>query len=270
MGELSGCWEKLSRADELTDALERELDRVLSKDHVRFGLGGEDAIELVVEVRRQPPWDRWGVLIGEVVHDLRSALDHAAWTLTVAHRDPPPDPPTGWWRRVEFPIFTDPDLFRTDGIKVDLYGVDPSVIAAAFEWLQPFRRAPRRPERHPLAILHALSIRDKHRALPLAAIVGRGGTITAVGGGFRGRSRARRILAPIPDRAVVARLSRVTGTAAPAVGDVVTIAFNVHVDVAFAFAPGPPAFGGEIIPTLRALRRATARALHRLEAPRLF
>src|ERR1700687_47569 len=41
---------------------------------------------------------RWGCIVGEVVHNLRSALDHLAWQLVLANGGTPN-------RATEFPIF---------------------------------------------------------------------------------------------------------------------------------------------------------------------
>lgn len=257
---LDGCWAKLARADELTDALAGEIKTDREGGYLRFSLTSEDGIGIRVHVHRQPPFHRW-VLVGEIVHDLRSALDHLTWALTVAHSGPPPRPLDGWWRGVEFPIFTDAALFHKQDTRgrpghgsglADLRGVDP-VLLPVFESLQPFQRGARA-ERHPLAMLHALSIRDKHQTLPLVAIAGRAGTITAHSGNYRGRARSVRVAAPIPDSAVIARLRTLSGASAedqfPKVGDRVTIRFEVGVDFEFGFAAGVPAFGGELITTL--------------------
>lgn len=269
---VSGCWAKVERADELTHALESEIDRAMGgRDYIGWKIGGESSFQLLAHVSEQPPWERWGVIVGEVAHDLRSALDQITWALTVANRGSPPEPPTGWWKRVEFPIFTDPARFQASA-KDDLRGVHSSVLPL-FESLQPYRRSPSHPERDPLAILHNLSIRDKHQALPLAAVVGRGGAIKASVGSLRAQSRARSVPAPIADGAVVAMVRTISGKTAeptPKIGDTVRGTFDVHIDTAIGFATGPPAFGGELIPKLVALRKVTYRCLRRLTDPRLF
>src|SRR5262249_51464823 len=50
---------------------------------------------------RQTPPDRLFMLIGDVLHNLRSALDHLAWSLAGTLAD----------RNTEFPIFVDPARF---------------------------------------------------------------------------------------------------------------------------------------------------------------
>jgi hypothetical protein len=60
---------------------------------------------------REPPVEEWGVIIGDVVHNLRSALDHLVWQLTLANGNIPPAViPRGKagkkWRDIRFPIYT--------------------------------------------------------------------------------------------------------------------------------------------------------------------
>jgi hypothetical protein len=276
---LDGCWAKLSGAEELTDALGSEIERVRRGSYLRFSIGGEDGICIRVHVHKQPPLQRWSVQVGEIVHDLRSALDHLSWALTIAHSGPPPRPPTGWWRTVEFPIFTDRDRFHQRNRRgrptprsglADIQGVDP-VLHSRFEGLQPFHHGTRA-ERQPLAVLHALSIRDKHQTLPLVAIASHPGAIAAKSGSLRGRSRALRVPAPIQDGAVIARLRTLSGfeATAPSVGDRVEIKFEAKLDFDVGFASGPPAFGGQLVSTLRRLHRAVAQALRYLGDPALF
>ena len=277
---LAGCWAKLARADELIAALETEVAEVRRGRYLRFSIGGEDGLALRVHVKRQPPFDRWGVLVGEIVHDLRSALDHLTWALTIAHSGPPPKRPAGWWRSVEFPIFTDRALFfemdrrgrptPRSGL-IDLRGINPALLSR-FEALQPFEHGARA-ERQPLAILHAISVRDKHQALPLVAIAGRAGTITAQSGSLVGRSRAVRVAAPIQDGAVIARLRNLQGYGEARdfkIGETVMINFKARIDFEFGFAAGPPGFAGELIATTRRIHRATSRVLRYFSDPDFY
>ena len=61
----------------------------------------------------EPPVHEWGAMVGDVVDNLRSALDHLVWQLTLANGHTPPaviplkrSDPDYWWRRVSFPIHT--------------------------------------------------------------------------------------------------------------------------------------------------------------------
>lgn len=118
----------------------------------------------VVLLEEPPPM--LGVLIGDWLPNVRSALDHIAWQL--AGSNPPP--------RTEFPIFLDPRKYHavtkkgvpTSGSGLDkVRGLGPGP-QAAIESLQPYHRG-HAPSWHPLWILHELSNFDKHRTLHVAA-----------------------------------------------------------------------------------------------------
>src|SRR5439155_6469068 len=50
---------------------------------------------LTIDKRLEPPVLRWGVLIGDIVHNLASALDNLVWELAQANPHPPPFPVNG-------------------------------------------------------------------------------------------------------------------------------------------------------------------------------
>jgi hypothetical protein len=132
------------------------------------------------EARQEPPTLTWGVVIGDIVHNLRSALDHMVWTLTVASQPQPPPNPIprrgsgSEWRDVGFPLYTNPYPLDASGNLIpwqngkepkSLWGIEPG-LRAEFEKLQPFRWG-EEATFHPLAILHDLWNIDKHRHLHL-------------------------------------------------------------------------------------------------------
>lgn len=274
---LVSCWLRLARAEELIEELRRGIEKVKGGNYIKFDISG---FAVNVTERRPIPVHQWGVLVGEIVHDLRSSLDHMTWAVSVAYGSPPREPLDASWRAVEFPIFTGKAVFyETDGRGRptprsglrDLYHVDPNIVAR-FDQLQPFHHT--RPERHPLAILHGISIHDKHRAPPLVAIAGRRQLITAEAPehGLRGTSRARRVPLPIDGMATIASLRTLKGTLGRplAEGDTVKIYGEFLFDFEFGFASGPPAFGGELIATLRRLHSATQRAIRYLGEGHLY
>lgn len=276
----AGYWAKMARAEEQILGLGRELEAVKSDGSLQLSVGGDDdGIVLRVHVERQPPWERWGVLIGEIVHDLRSALDQLTWTLTITHSGEPPKPLTREWRSVQFPVVLEEERFwkrypngkpaRGSALQ-NLWGIDPKLIHA-FASVQPFRSGTRA-ERHPLAVLHALSVQDKHQALPLVAIAGRGGSIVGEAIGTQGRSHRITVSAPIEDGVAITRLRHLSGPATgvrvPRIGETVELQFRAHVDFDFGFAAGPPAFGGELLSSLGKLSRHTRRVLRFLELQR--
>ena len=82
-------------------------------------------------VEHQPPPDHWPVLTGEVVQNLRSALDHAVWS---AWKDAGNE---GGGDHTMFPIAINPDGFASQAGRY-LPGVSAD-IRALIEEAQPYR-----------------------------------------------------------------------------------------------------------------------------------
>jgi hypothetical protein len=111
------------------------------------------------ELRR--PDESLGILIGDFLNNLRSALDHLAFQLVkhpvVASKEPPtPD------RQIQFPICDDSEKFKA--AKWRLRGAAPGV-EALVETLQPYpgRTPPLASYHSRLSILRDLNDWDKHR-----------------------------------------------------------------------------------------------------------
>lgn len=110
---LEGVRLKLDRADEHLDRLDREMrDRFDNQTYRVREKSDTRRLDKVIEILEQPETDpRWGPLIGDFAHNLRSALDHLAWQLALLNKRAAkkaalagdPWPP----RRNEFPIFAD-------------------------------------------------------------------------------------------------------------------------------------------------------------------
>ncbi|MEX1100869.1 MAG: hypothetical protein WEF05_03005 [Actinomycetota bacterium] len=112
-----------------------------------------------------------GSLIGELVHDLRSALDHLVWELVLAEEaeaPPFPIPRDSSWLGVGFPICFSPESWESSW-KRRIWGIHPQ--AELFRALQPYVTGPNDPVREPLAVLHNLWNIDKHRAAPVVGSV---------------------------------------------------------------------------------------------------
>lgn len=177
---------KLKRAKVHLDGLYERIYAWLQSDpcEVKPKLNTQTG-EIIVyaELLREPPVGEWSVIIGDVVHNLRSALDQMVWALTVDHQPtPPPNPiprrgtPGNEWRDVSFPIFTSPHPVNNHTgelipwVKAKepkcLWGIRPS-LRKDFQRLQPFNHRQNAPK-EPLAVLNELWNIDKHRHLPLA------------------------------------------------------------------------------------------------------
>jgi hypothetical protein len=103
----------------------------------------------VNDLKSPPP--QIGLMAGDVIHNLRSALDHLAYQLVIVNGNTPS-------RHTCFPIFDDPAKLSTmDQRKVS--GMSPAAIAAITA-ARPYRGG-----NEPLWIVHELDIADKHHAL---------------------------------------------------------------------------------------------------------
>lgn len=99
--------EKFARAQEHFDSLKREVDAFLEPDaHRTRSEPNSDFTEyrFFVEFNEPLPLVRWGLIFGDGVHCLRSALDHSVYAIGVIESgtDPPPDE-----RILMFPITAD-------------------------------------------------------------------------------------------------------------------------------------------------------------------
>ena len=112
--------------------------------------------DLVVRTAR-PPLEKWGMLYGDAIHNLRAALDNLVWGLATASGTPPSKP-----RQVQFPIVEK----EVDWVKGSRQIAELLPVAQhAIENIQPFKRGGEHgtPEQDPLLLLNWLSNTDKHR-----------------------------------------------------------------------------------------------------------
>lgn len=105
---------------------------------------------------------RLGLIIGDVIHNLRSALDHAVWQLVIASGEEP-------GRHNMFPILRNAAEFQDRGLR-QLRGVAPAAVAV-IEQVQPYHTpsADLTSEDSFLWLLDELSNHDKHRVLNVTA-----------------------------------------------------------------------------------------------------
>lgn len=153
---LDGVQAKIERAQEHFKALNGEV-RVFLGDKSYEGFVEFDSESRWrtqrVRVLKTPPSMRWGVIVGEIAHHLRSALDHLVWELVRLNEHIP-------GTHNEFPIATDPEWYakRGTGKLKGIAGGDRAIIEQA----QPYHRGNAASE-HPLALLDWLAQVDKHR-----------------------------------------------------------------------------------------------------------
>jgi len=165
----NGCWVKVNRAKQHRDDLERYIRETFSDKDNRPTLGAKfdaesgDHIIYINHVPDLGPFsDNVAARVGDVVHNLRSALDHLAFQLARGESLTPEQQ-----RKVQFPIFDCEKDFRRKCYLGDIAPEHRKII----EKLQPYHGLAGRPDSwsgpyiHQLALLRDLDNMDKHRIL---------------------------------------------------------------------------------------------------------
>ncbi len=168
---LDGCRLKLERAvahiESLNEAIQRLRQAPPNKPVCELDPQTGEYVWWV-EGTDDPP-ARWSPVIGDILHNLHSALNHLAWQLAIrknyGHQLPAES-------RATFPIFKNRARFwrkRKDGVWTGLSGATsllrfPGDARQLVLAVQPYKDGQRSPD-HPLWILHALSNEDKHKAI---------------------------------------------------------------------------------------------------------
>lgn len=162
-----GAHEKLKRANENIVNLQREIAVFLEEGEHRVIPNHPQVVEETVKshLDRAIP-DRFSVLIGEIVHHLRSCLDHIAWELSSATKRS--DNPRG----IEFPIYISKPSHKGEIKRYErkVEGISQRG-RVLIERVQPYQRDPNfvltGPRSDPLWIVHEMNTIDKHRELVL-------------------------------------------------------------------------------------------------------
>lgn len=163
MLNLASVQAKIDRGEECGRALKDEIDtyiksepyriiKQVSADFKRHGLA--------LQIRRAHDFQRWAIIAGDAVHNLRCALDHLVYAIAVHElgSDPPPNE-----RQTAFLINDRPEDFRSKFWRIkDL----STHVCKAIEDVQPYNR---QHVSHPplLALLRDFDDADKHRLLSI-------------------------------------------------------------------------------------------------------
>jgi len=168
--DFEGCVARLMWAGHQLNALDEEF-RIWMREHDPHSTTVEYYPEANVHLFRlsnQPPPLRFGVVAGNIVHQLRATLDNLVWQLVFLNGKTP----RGGVGGNQFPIMSNLKEGQTfsDETGSKLRGVSPSH-AAQIERLQPYM-SPDWPtdispplNQHPLGRLASLSNADKHQVL---------------------------------------------------------------------------------------------------------
>lgn len=151
----AGIEAKLARAMEHLVALDDAVGGYLDSGPVSLQRGvSEDGLTNYFVLNAEPVPTKIPVLIGEVAHQLRSAIEHVADALVAASGKTPTN-------STVFPV-----LAKKKRPLTVAGGVLPEALAQV-EAVQPYLDPD--PERHPLHVLHRLWNVDKHRNLHVTA-----------------------------------------------------------------------------------------------------
>jgi hypothetical protein len=162
---------KFARARGLVDELAQEVERFLAAGPYRLEQQEESSGDLVIRVRvlAEPPVE-WSVIIGDAVHNARSALDYLAYALVEQNAGTADE-------RTYFPI-GDKRVGYGDKLRSGLRGASKES-RDAVRALQPWRGGDDQ-----LWRLHRLDIIDKHRLLVPVGAAHRGVALGMTFAGF--------------------------------------------------------------------------------------
>jgi hypothetical protein len=159
----TSCWEKIGRADHHIKTFKDELRIwVDSNPYAPIKKVNADGSRhsVIVNVTNKPPVERWSLITGDAIHNLRSALDHTVYAIA-AHESNQSIPPQG--KKIQFPIISNPAIYpeMSKRYKIDTLSVD---VQEAIKSVQPRNRL--HVEAPPLlGLLAGFDDADKHRLL---------------------------------------------------------------------------------------------------------
>lgn len=123
-------------------------DCVISEDRTR--------LDVFLRLEHRPPVSQWSLILGDYLHNLRSALDAVVWELANLDGRCPSVP-----HRVQFPVAMKENDWKRIADR-DLSTVPPTALER-IRLTQPFNVDD--PTTAPIYLLHRLDIQDKHRSL---------------------------------------------------------------------------------------------------------
>jgi hypothetical protein len=168
---LAGSWAKLDRAHGHVEALRKAIiaacdgeppPRVLA---TRREFDRRTNFVLWIAERLPEIDESWGLLVGDAVHNIRSALDHLWWQLAIDHLGRKPTDAEA--RDIQFPILTHLDASRFRSHRFLKYVSEEAITRA--ERCQRYDAPAGQPLL--LTVLATLSNRDKHREIHPALFV---------------------------------------------------------------------------------------------------
>lgn len=153
---------KLAWARKHLDALDAEIESFVQSDTYAAAIhydAKQGCYVARIKVGRGLP-EHWSLMVGDIVHNLRSALDSLVYALALKHSGPPTEQEA---RSIQFLIADTQGEFVHPNRARLLSRVSPAA-KAAIERLQPYHREDAR-FKHTLSVLRDVSNVDKHRHL---------------------------------------------------------------------------------------------------------
>jgi hypothetical protein len=157
----AGIREKLNRSKEGIRRLEVEVQAFLNGSEYPTPQADHLLAEAIDRQLNRPIPLRFSVLAGEIIHHLRSCLDHIVWYFSDEQYK------QKFCKKIGFPIFRErPSAAQEEShYRLKIRGVRDPHVLKLIEELQPYNFAG--PSDSALLAIHELDIVDKHRTLPL-------------------------------------------------------------------------------------------------------
>ena len=163
--EFADCWRRYHRANAHYTAIAEQWRQLIEEEPYETSLKVDDdgSGRIAIYATYEPLPEIFGLELGEMLYQLRAALDHVIYATAVREtgQDPPPDHDV-----LEFPITMSPDAFQRAAWKIAPLSEE---FRPLIEWVQPYN-ADKVPEpgnvlNTSLGLLHEWARIDRHRRL---------------------------------------------------------------------------------------------------------
>lgn len=177
---LHGCLTKVARAKEHLGMLKSSVES-FTLDREAYSIVKEMDTDtgvhtLRLQIYRDPTLDDWALLIGDCIHNMRSALDHLFWALVLLKY---PNGTNTWSPDAAFPITRHKHIFESRKPRLEQW-VGKNV-TEMLENMQPYQGAG--PDKNALLFIHEWDITDKHKLLVPLVWIAEQGELTFERGG---------------------------------------------------------------------------------------
>ncbi len=152
---LAGIEAKIERADEHINILKKEIKTLIDTFQI-VSDPNDDATESILRIVGSEPPLRLAIITGEIVHQLRSSLDHLVWQLVIANKNTPT-------RQHQFPICDTRKDFESACERDNIKGISSSA-KSIIESRQPYSKS-KDVNKNFLHVLREIDNSDKHRLL---------------------------------------------------------------------------------------------------------